>query len=226
MDPVQTSSSTSPGRFAFSREALRSFRVTGAIAPSSRRLAARLAAPLLPPQHRPPARVLEVGAGSGVVTRELADRIGPADRLDVVEINPHYVRMLDTALRTEFALSAVADRIALHEVSVLDAPLEPRYDVVVSGLPFTNFEPEQVRALLDRHLELLVPGGHLTFFGYLGTQRARALVSGPAESRRHRAAMEVEREFVERYGLGRSTVWWNLPPAHVWHLRAPAAEDR
>ena len=109
---------------------------------------------------------------------------------------------------------------------MLDAPLEPRYDVVVSGLPFTNFEPEEVRALLDRHLELLVPGGHLTFFGYLGTQRARTVVSGREESRRHRAAMAVEREFVERCGVGRSTVWWNLPPAHVWHLRAPAAEDR
>ncbi|MFR9728851.1 class I SAM-dependent methyltransferase [Saccharopolyspora sp. MS10] len=214
-----------PGRFEFSREAFRSFRTTGAIAPSGRSLAARLAAPLDPPGGRHPVRVLEVGAGTGAVTRELATRLGPADRLDVVEVNPHFVRVLESALRHDLALAAVAGQVRLHERSILDVELEHRYDVVVSGLPFTNFEPAQVRAMLRRHLALLIPGGDLTFFGYLGTRWARGLFSGRAEARRHRAAMAVEREYAERCGVGRGTVWRNLPPAHVWHLRAPE-EDR
>ncbi|WP_243788706.1 class I SAM-dependent methyltransferase [Saccharopolyspora gloriosae] len=224
MDPTQTNAATAPGRFEFSREAFRSFRTTGAFAPSSRYLAAKLAAPLSRPERRNPVRVLEVGAGTGVVTRELADRLGPSDRLDVVEVNPHFVRTLDSALHNEFALSAVADRIRLHERSILDVALEHQYDVVVSGLPFTNFDPGQVRAMLQRHVDLLVPGGDLTFFGYLGTQGARSLLSRRDEARRHRAAVAVEREFVERYGRDRATVWLNLPPAHVWHLRAPDAD--
>lgn len=224
MDQTQTPR-TGTGWLDFSREAFRSFHTTGAFAPSSRHLAARLAEPLAPPDQRHPARVLEVGAGSGVVTRALARRLGPADRLDVVEINPHFVRMLSAALETDLALSSASDRIRLHERSILDAELEPRYDVVVSGLPFTNFDPVLVRSLLQRHVDLLVPGGDLTFFGYLGTQRARSAFSGRAEARRHRGAIAVEREFSDRYGVGRSTVWRNLPPAHVWHLRAPVSDQ-
>lgn len=122
--------------------------------------------------------------------------------------------------------NTAADRIRLHERSILDADLGPRYDVVVSRLPFTNFEPAAVRALPARHIDLLVPGGDLTFLGYLGTRRARSLCSGREEARRPRALTSVLREFIARYGVGRSTVWRNLPPAHVWHLRAPVAGGR
>lgn len=223
VDQTQTPNARA-GWLGFSREAFRSLRTTGAFAPSSAHLAARLAEPLAPPEQRHPARVLEVGAGSGVVTRALARRLGPADRLDVVEVNPRFVRMLSAALHTDFAFSAASDRIRLHERSILDAELEPRYDVVVSGLPFTNFDPAVVRSMLRRHVDLLVPGGDLTFFGYLGTQRARSAFAGRAEARRHRGAVAVEREFIDRYGLGRATVWRNLPPAHVWHLRAPNSD--
>ena len=210
------------GSFAFFRESLRTFRTTGALAPSSRYLAAELARPLAPPGERNPVRVLEVGPGTGVVTRQLAPRIGAADRLDVVELNPRFARVLESALRSELVLSLAADRIRVHERSILHAALEPGYDVVVSGLPFTNFDPDEVRAMLDRHVGLLVPGGDLTFFGYVGTGAARSACASRAEARRHRAVELVLREFVERYGVGRRTVLRNLPPAHVWHLRAPA----
>lgn len=219
VEQIQTNSETD--RFAFFRESMRTFRTTGAIAPSSAGLAHELARPLGVPAGRPPVRILEVGPGTGVVTRVLAGRLGAADRLDVVELNPRFVRVLREAMRSELALSVAAERIRLHESSILDAPLEPRYDAVVSGLPFTNFDPAEVRAMLQRHIGLLVPGGDLTFFGYLGTGRVRSLVSSRAQARRHRAVEEVLRTFVDRYGVERRTVWRNLPPAHVWHLRSP-----
>lgn len=211
-------------KFAFFREAVRTSRTTGAFAPSSRYLAAELARPLAEPGDRHPVRVLEVGAGTGVVTRLLAARIAVADRLDVVEVNPRFVRVLESALRSELVMSQAADRVRVHERSILTAALEPRYDVVVSGLPFTNFDPDEVRAMLDRHIGLLVPGGDLTFFGYVGTRRARSLFGSRPEARRHHAVEQVLREFIDRYGVGRRTVARNLPPARVWHLRAPADE--
>ncbi|QUQ63723.1 class I SAM-dependent methyltransferase [Kutzneria sp. CA-103260] len=213
---------TRGGALTFLRVARTSFQATGALAPSSRYLAARLAAPLRGGQVRHPAMVLEVGSGTGVVTREIAGLLGPADRLDAVEVNPDFVEVLAHALATDPVLARAADRIRLIPESITAVDLDRRYDVIVSCLPFTNFPPEQVRAILDRYLAALVPGGHLTYFGYLGTQAARSVFDSRTELARHRAVRAVLDEFQQRYGVGSSVVWRNLPPARVPHLQAPA----
>ncbi|GAA0379449.1 methyltransferase domain-containing protein [Streptomyces blastmyceticus] len=208
----------------FLREASRTMRTTGAIAPSSSRLGAGLAAPLPASGTRGPVRVLEVGAGTGTVTRVLAGRLGPGDRLEAVEVNPRFVRLLLAALRSDPVMAAASERIRIVPQSITELPLaEHGYDMIVSCLPFTNFEPDLVRSLLERYLTALVPGGHLTYFGYLGTQATRTLVSSRAETARHRAVAAVLAEFSARYGSGggHRVVWRNLPPARVHHLRSP-----
>ncbi|MFI0741081.1 hypothetical protein ACH4PU_23805 [Streptomyces sp. NPDC021100] len=118
---------------------------------------------------------------------------------------------------------AAGDRIRLLPESITDLDLgEHRYDTIVSCLPFTNFAPERVEAILGRYLRALVPGGHLTFFAYLGTRHLRALTSTRAEARRHRAVDAVLDAYTSRYGVGRHVVWDNVPPARVHHLRASA----
>ncbi|MFI5522536.1 class I SAM-dependent methyltransferase [Streptomyces platensis] len=209
---------------AFFREAARSRQTTGAVAPSGSPLARRLAAPLPAPSGRSPLCVLEVGAGTGTVTRALAERLGPGDRLDTVEINPRFVRMLTEALRTDPVLAAASERIRIVPESISQTPLPVHsYDVIVSCLPFMNFAPDMVRSLLERYLAALVPGGHLTFFGYLGTLSLRTLFARRSEAARYRAVAAVLAEFSARYGDGDggSVVWRNLPPARVSHLRAP-----
>ncbi|MFE9117855.1 class I SAM-dependent methyltransferase [Streptomyces sp. NPDC007172] len=214
-------------RPAFLREAARTFGTTGAVAPSSRHLADRLAAPMWPSAMvRRPAAVLEVGAGTGPVTRALAALTGPADRLDAVEINPRFVRVLRDALRTDPVMAAAADRIRILSGSITELRLDREYDVIVSCLPFTNFQPEQVRLILDRYLSVLVPGGHLTFFAYLGTHVVRTTFSSRAEAARHREVTAVINEFARRHGGRQSVVWRNLPPARVWHLRIPERSGR
>ncbi len=74
---------------------------------------------------------------------------------------------------------------------------------------------------MDRYLELLRPGGTLTYFAYLGTRRARALFASRAEARPHRAVEEVLAGYRHRYATGCWTVWANLPPARVWQLTRP-----
>ncbi|MFE4019598.1 class I SAM-dependent methyltransferase [Streptomyces sp. NPDC059101] len=225
--PVITTPTTTPrhnGPTAFLREAARSMHTTGAVAPSGSPLARRLAAPLPAPNGRSPLRVLEVGAGTGTVTRALAESIGPGDRLDTVEINPHFVQLLAEALRTDPVLAAASEQIRIISKSICHTPLpENSYDVIVSCLPFMNFTPDLVRSLMGRYMTALVPGGHLTFFGYLGTLSLRTLLARRAEAARYRAVAAVLAEFSARYGdvNGGSVVWRNLPPARVRHLRAP-----
>ncbi|EHR63636.1 phospholipid N-methyltransferase [Saccharomonospora cyanea NA-134] len=222
MEATHTESATLAGRLAFLREATRTFRTTGAIAPSSAGLAARLAERLAGERHRShrPLSVLEVGAGTGSVTRTLAGLLGPQDRLDVVELNPRFVDLLDRALVTDPALCAASGDIRIVPGSITRLELGRRYDVIVSCLPFANFEPGEVQEIMDRYLSLLVPGGHLSYFRYLGTRVLRTLLPGRAEIVRHRSVTALLTGIESRYGTGGGVVWGNLPPARVVHLRS------
>jgi phospholipid N-methyltransferase len=68
------------------------FYTTGAVLPSSPYRANALASPLASP--RGPARILEVGPGTGPVTQAIVQHMQAADALDAVEINEHFVRLL------------------------------------------------------------------------------------------------------------------------------------
>ena len=76
----------------FFRECRRQFRSTGAVLPSTRFLARALVSELRKP--RAPGRILEVGPGTGSVTKEILRHLKPADRFDLVEINARFINLL------------------------------------------------------------------------------------------------------------------------------------
>src|SRR5713226_8428066 len=78
--------------WSFFRETRRRFLQTGSILPSSRFLGRALASELGKP--RGPARILEVGPGTGSVTREILRQLQPGDQLDLVEVNERFVDLL------------------------------------------------------------------------------------------------------------------------------------
>jgi phospholipid N-methyltransferase len=105
-------------------------RQTGAVAPSSRALARKLAD--LAFQGNP--RVLvEIGAGSGAVTRELARRAAQTGaRLVAVELERSLARRLGPS-----AVQADAAHLPVR-----------RADVVVSGIPFASLRSGHAEAIL------------------------------------------------------------------------------
>ncbi|MFB8026815.1 MULTISPECIES: class I SAM-dependent methyltransferase [unclassified Streptomyces] len=202
-------------------EAARDLRTTGAIAPSSKTLARLLTDPLQ--EHgTQPLNVLEAGAGTGSVTRTLIPRLSPGSRLDIVEANARFASQLRSLVRIHPRLAGESERVRVHHALVEQLDTGRPYDVIVSGLPFTNFTAAQVDRIMNRYMELLHPGGTLTYFAYRGTRYARALTASRAEARRHRAVEEVLADYQRRYATGCWTVWGNLPPANVWQLRRPA----
>ncbi|MFB7999978.1 class I SAM-dependent methyltransferase [Streptomyces sp. NPDC056002] len=201
-------------------EAARDLRTTGALAPSSKALARLLTAPVQDHGTRP-LNVLEAGAGTGSVTRALIPRLAPGSHLDIVEANARFASGLRRLVGTHPRLAGESERITVHHALVEQLDTGRPYDVIVSGLPFTNFTPAQVETIMNRYLELLQPGGTLTYFAYRGTRYARALTASRAEARRHRAVEEVLAGYQRRYATGCWAVWGNLPPAKVWQLRRP-----
>ncbi|MEV0143719.1 MULTISPECIES: methyltransferase [unclassified Nonomuraea] len=189
--------------------------MTGAIAPSGRRLGRALTRHLPSTGSRPRA-VLEVGPGTGAVTRHITARLGPGDRLDLIEANPRLAARLQAAIEAEPALTG-SSRLWVRPVQeqVLD-----EYDVIVCGLPFANFDAALVRSIFDQLLGALRPGGRLSFFGYAGSGAVRLLT--PARAETHRALRDV----VRRHQVGRELVTWNMPPAWVHHLCAGQGAGR
>ncbi|WP_340373827.1 methyltransferase domain-containing protein [Streptomyces sp. SS7] len=204
----------------FLAEAARDLRTTGAVAPSGRALARALTEPLRAQGPRP-LTVLEVGAGTGAITRVLIPQLPRGSRLDIVEANPRFTTRLRSLVDAHPALADRPARVTVHQTLVENLTTDVRYDVIVSGLPLTNFTPAQVERIMSRYMELLHPGGTLTYFAYLGTRRARALTASRAEALRHAAVDEVMTGYQRRYATGRWTVWANMPPACAWHLQVP-----
>jgi len=212
-----------PGRLTehalFFREYVRHFHATGAIAPSGRRLAAALTRYVDGPAGAG-RRILEVGPGTGAVTRRIIPALGPGDRLDMVELNERFVARLRACLEQDPVFRPVADRTRVIHGAVEELDAEASYDAVVSGLPLNNFSGPLVAQILAKLTALLRPGGTLSFFEYIGIRRARALVSGRRERSRLREITRAMDDAFERHEFRREQVWLNLPPAWVHHLRA------
>lgn len=204
----------------FVREAARDIRTIGAVAPSSRALAHALAEPVRAQRGRP-LNILEVGAGTGAVTRALISALAPGGRLDVVEANPRFAAGLHHLAATHPHLAGHAQQVRVHIRRVEELATDQRYDVIVSGLPFANFDPGQVEETMRRYLQLLHAGGTLTYFAYRGTRQARSLLASRTEMQRHRAVEAVLAGYQRSYGTASRTVWANIPPAKVWQLTQP-----
>jgi phosphatidylethanolamine/phosphatidyl-N-methylethanolamine N-methyltransferase len=164
----------------------------GAIFPSSPALATAIARQIDP---RTPGPVLELGPGTGVVTRAILARGIAPERLTLVEYNEDFAR--HNAAR--FPNVCVIQGDAFDLAKTLGARFAQPFAAVVSGLPLLNFPIALRRRLVDGALERLAPGASFIQFSY-GTH---APVVPPPSHSVVRAAM----------------IWANLPPARVWVYR-------
>lgn len=193
------------------------FETTGAIAPSSRFLARALARPL--ERHASAARVLEVGPGTGAVTRRIVKLLKPGDRLDLVELNEAFARVLERRFVDDPGFRRVSDRAKVHCCPVQQFHADGQYDFIISGLPFNNFPPDLVRDIFAVFFRLLAPGGMLSYFEYMYMRRLRrAVARGDGRARLDRLE-SVLHEHLARHRVQRDWVFVNVPPAWVQHLR-------
>ena len=190
----------------------------GSIAPSSKALAEAICEPYA--EFDQPARVLEVGAGTGAITRHLGSILKPADQLDVCEIEPSFRQALEKDVFTLPAIQpAVKEgRIRLFMQPVQQLPADHQYDFIMSGLPLTVFELKDVQDVFDVFRRCLKPGGVFSYYEYIGLRRtSRALTLG-RDRDRIRAVHGFMNENIRHHQFRRRTVLNNLPPAHARHL--------
>ena len=148
----------------FLREFLRAPLRTGAQQPSSRALAAAMAAEIDPAADGP---VVELGPGTGVVTRALLDRGIPEDRLILIELNPSFADHVRRMFPQATVLNGSAFDMRRLITTEIGGGAEPQLAGVVSGLPLRG-RPDALRTrLLEDALDLARPAaGRFVQFTY------------------------------------------------------------
>jgi phosphatidylethanolamine/phosphatidyl-N-methylethanolamine N-methyltransferase len=180
---------------------VRSPRTVGAVAPSSRALAEEMVQGL-----DLSGTVVELGPGTGVVTRAIAERLGPGGRALAVDVEPAFVAAIARRFPKVEAVCGSATDLPklLRERGMFPA------GHIISGLPFASLSADVTSAILEAVCESLERGGTFTTFQYLngyptplakGFRKAMSEKMGTSPSRR--------------------VVWRNLPPAYVltWRHR-------
>jgi len=181
----------------FLRRWLKDPLMIGAIAPSSRELAAAMARLVPVDSHDP---VIELGGGTGVITEALLDAgIAPA-RLFVVE--------RDEALHDLLVKRFPEVRILLGSAADLTDLLRPfgvaKACAVVSGLPLLAMRDSLRDRIVEESFALLGPSAPFIQFTY-------------------GLASPIPRRKLGIQGEVKSRVLNNLPPASVWLYHRPAA---
>jgi phosphatidylethanolamine/phosphatidyl-N-methylethanolamine N-methyltransferase len=164
---------------------------TGAVVPSSRRLAAAMAHWL---PSDPDSFVLELGPGTGAVTQALLKHGLREDRLVAIERNPKMARLL----HNRFPRARIINGDAWRLDDLLRKGLDPIENVgaVFSSLPLLNFPTYEAEALAEKIRSVLEPQGTWVQYSYhIGKNQSRGTSSFQL--------------------LASKIVWLNLPPARV-----------
>jgi phosphatidylethanolamine/phosphatidyl-N-methylethanolamine N-methyltransferase len=186
-------------RWVFFLNWLRSPASTGAVTPSSRHLAGAMARQALARTGSDDAPVIELGGGTGSVTRALLEAGLPPDRLIVVERDARLFQLL----RRSFPALKIVQGDAGNLVNLMAGMGITRAAGVVSGLPLLNMPMSVRKRIVDQSFALLGTGGAFVQFTY-------GFISPIA--------------FHEHGLIGRlaTRIWLNLPPAAVWLYQRPA----
>lgn len=201
----------------FWRQFRQRFETTGAVAPSSRFLARAMTGPMK--RRDRPGRILEIGPGTGAVTKRIVRLLRPEDRFDLVELNETFAGLLRERFASDPSFRSVADRSQVHVCPIQEFNATEPYDIIISGLPLNNFPAELVRSIFETYFKLLAPGGMLSYFEYMYVRPLRKLIAKHDEKARLNELDHIANKYLAEYRIDRSWVFVNLPPAWVQHLR-------
>ncbi len=179
----------------FLREYLSAPNTVGALAPSSRHLAASMTASIdFDKAHC----IVEYGAGTGVFTREVATRKRRDTTYIVIEQNDRFYDIL----RKQFHGMPGVKLIHGDAGTVCGFLREQGFrhaDYIISGLPFTSLPRQVSHRILSQTQKAIGTEGVFTTFQYT----------------------LLRKTFLEHYfNIQRMVrVWQNLPPAYVLHMK-------
>ncbi len=171
----------------------------GTLAPITVRLA-ESAALLV---DNPKGMFVEIGAGTGRLTRSLLRRIENPANLAAVELDSvcwgFLQETLPTFLPSDQKLPHIIHGDAVQLPHLLPEPFVGNVDTVFSVIPLMYLHESTRQAIIDAAFRVLKPGGSILHITY-----------NP----------KSPLNFMKHIRQSRQTqLWWNLPPGFVWHYQ-------
>lgn len=192
----------------FFRESLKSLASTASVLPSSRFLSGALLDPL---DFGKLQNIVELGCGTGAVTREILKRLPSHARVLALDTNANFIGHLRSNCRDERLIPV---HTSAEELTHVLSRLRVKHvDAVVSSLGLTSMGPAARTCILRQVCHTLAPGGIMTQYQY-GWASAGSFTSFPFR-RFH------EGRFLRLFFRQVDTrhVLLNLPPAVVFVCR-------
>ncbi|WP_170878488.1 class I SAM-dependent methyltransferase [Daejeonella lutea] len=174
----------------FLKEALKNIRQTGSVIESSAHLSDMMLNDIAFGKNL---HFVELGAGTGAMTRSLLNKMSPCSRLTSFEINPQLFDKLNKF--NDARLVNVNDTATRLSDYVSDQSV----DYIISGLPLANIRVSEKTGILDACIRILKPYGSYIQFQY-SLNDFRLL---------KRTFADVNCDFTLR----------NFPPAFVYYAR-------
>lgn len=143
----------------FFKQFLKSAKHTGAIAPSTPFLAKKMVSLA---KVKSAKTIVELGPGSGAITKEIL-KVKPKDcRLITVEINGEFVKYLEEKYpNAEHVLADISHlREQLRTLNV------DSVDVIISGIPFVDFKKEECDVMLGEIDAIMQDEARFVLFTY------------------------------------------------------------
>jgi len=197
----------------FSRRFLQHPATVSSILPSSTWLAKKIIRkiPSLKANDSPFSRYLEIGAGTGIFTEQIIQKLKPTDILDIVEYDPMFCQILNKKFRH-------LSNVTIHESSILDYEAES-YDAVISALPFNTFQTDFTNQVLMKYASLTKNGRYVSFYEYIGFASIKQTFLLGKKRLDFKRSLKLRQKFSNRYCEEIDHVWLNVFPARVRHCK-------
>ncbi len=174
--------------WSFYKALLKNPRSIGSVLPSSKALARKIAAyaPVSSEDY-----VLELGAGTGVITKALLQHGIAHHRIIIVENSEDLAQIL----REHFPQIKVIQGNAKDLFNLVDGE-KNKINAIVSSLPLLVLRPEERDRIIEQIAKILNPGAYYIQYTY-GIKKS------------------VFEKIPRFKKIATTRVWWNIPPARI-----------
>lgn len=172
-----------------------------------------------------PYHILEVGAGTGVVTRQILHELHPGDTYDIVESDSELATKLTSMVEKEEYSAKGASLVCVYACGFEHfrdtRKIEKHsYNVVITTLPFNAFPLTLVQDCLSEIRDTLAPDGHWSYIEYcLLADIKTTLTWGSSCDCLKLVKKEVQDFCATAIEKKRVFILRNIPPTYVYHLK-------
>jgi phosphatidylethanolamine/phosphatidyl-N-methylethanolamine N-methyltransferase len=207
-------------KYLFLRRFFNDQQAIGSITPSSSFLAKKMIA-VVSENKGDNRQILEIGPGTGPITKHLIRDLRPGDHLDLVELEEQFRAPLEKMIQE----SEKASQISLHIMPLQRFDPKKEFDHVVSMLPLNSFSPTLVSEIFQKVDTLLNKNGCFSYVEYRFLPSIKLLlykILGGKQSIDPRIVWDTKAQYLKNKSITTGSTLLNIPPAKVLHVSGQA----